>query len=133
MTAIDNEKITNLLAAVRSGTDLDTSCHFAGLSNSQVYRWLERGKIESERIEAGHEPTDAEAEFLNFWDELKKARASAITRNVAHIQKAAQEGTWKAAAWWLERTVPEVYGTKNQRQAPAVSGETSNELTSGEL
>lgn len=124
MTAIDQDKVSQLLTALRSGGDLDTACHFAGLSNAQVYRWLERGKVESERIEAGNLPIETENEFLVFWDELKKARADAIIRNVAHVQKAAQAGTWKAAAWWLERSVPDVYGTRSARAQGAVQGST---------
>lgn len=135
---IDQDKIQQLLTALRSGVDLDTACHFAALSNAQVYRWLERGKVESERIEAGSTARESEAEFLQFWDELKKARADAIVRNVSTIQKAAQD-TWKAAAWWLERTVPDVYGTRQARQpavekqqpAAAITTEVSDAPTDG--
>lgn len=119
MTPVESEKIVNLLAAIRGGSDLETACHFAVLGIAQVYRWLERGKIESERIEAGHDAIPAEAAYATFWDDLKKSRADAIVRNVSQIQKAAQEGTWKAAAWWLERTVPDVYGKPTRAsQAP---------------
>jgi hypothetical protein len=130
MNAQDKENITQLLAAIRGGSDLDTACHFAGLSTNQVYRWLERGKIESERIESGKKPVVAEKDFVAFWNDLKKARADAIVRNVSVIQKAGQEN-WKAAAWWLERTMPEKYG-KRSINKPAVNGEPPHELTAGE-
>lgn len=113
MSEITKEQIEALCSAMRSGSDLDTSCHYAGISNQLVYRWLELGKLESERINAGEDPLESEAKFLSFWDELKKARADAVVRNVAFIQKAAQDGNWQAAAWWLERTVPEQYGKKS--------------------
>jgi hypothetical protein len=131
MTAQDTDKQASLLAAIRGGSDLETACHFATLSVSQVYRWLERGKIESERIAAGGKPTKAEESFVTFWDELKKARADAVIRNVSQVQKAAQDGTWKAAAWWLERTMPDVYGKPaNTRHAATIDTATpSRELT----
>lgn len=110
MTVLDADKVAQLLAAIRGGSDLDTACHFATLPIPTVYRWLERGKIEAERTEAGNEPVATEVEFVEFWIDLKKARADAITRNVSTIQKAAQNGAWKAAAWWLERTMPDTYG-----------------------
>lgn len=119
MSEITTEQIESLCSAIRSGSDLDTSCHFAGISNQLVYRWLEFGKLESERINAGGKPLKAEAKYLAFWDDLKKARADAVVRNVAFIQKAAQEGNWQAAAWWLERTVPESYGKKSNTQPKA--------------
>lgn len=127
MTALDPEKVTQLLAATRGGSDLDTACHFATLSITLVYRWLERGKIESMRVEMGVDPNPLEAEFVEFWNELKKARADAITRNVSVIQKAAQSGTWKAAAWWLERTMPDVYG--KQATSPAIDSSAAKEIT----
>lgn len=117
MSEITQEQIDSLCSAIKSGSDLDTASHFAGISNQLVYRWLEFGKIESERIVAGGKPLKGEAKYLAFWDDLKKARADAVVRNVAFIQKAAQEGNWQAAAWWLERAVPEHYG-KNQIAKP---------------
>jgi hypothetical protein len=135
MADLNESKIDALLSAVRGGSDLDTACHFAGLSNASVYRWLERGKAEQMRIEAGMQPIDSETDFLELWEELKRARAAAIMRNLTHVQKAAAE-TWKAAAWWLERTVPEVYGSnKPAKTAPDVTSaplsapEPVNELT----
>jgi hypothetical protein len=127
MTALDPEKVIQLLAAIRGGSDLDTACHFATLPVPLVYRWLERGKIESTRVEMGGDVTPSEAEFVDFWVDLKKARADAITRNVSTIQKAAQSGTWKAAAWWLERTMPDVYG--KQATSPAIDSSAAKEIT----
>jgi len=37
----------------------------------------------------------------------QEARAEVIARNVAIIQKAATKN-WRAAAWWLERSCPEL-------------------------
>jgi hypothetical protein len=43
-----------------------------------------------------------EVAFLEFLEAVEKARASAELRAVAQIQKAASEGTWQAASWYLE-------------------------------
>jgi len=69
-----------------------------GIDHSTWYKWLSEG----ERTKNGlkHE----------FFDAVKKAEARAIARNVALIQRAAQDGNWQAAAWWLERKFPEQWG-----------------------
>lgn len=125
---MDNEKTQQLLVALRSGSDLQTACHFAALSIGAVYRWLERGKIEAERIENGFDADPAESDMLAFWDDIKKARADAVMRNVAHVQRAASDGEWRAATWWLERAVPDVYG--NAKTTKKLDGDSSKELPS---
>lgn len=93
-----------MIAAVRNGSDLETACHYAGLSVNEIYKTLELGKsLENDKSKANTYP-------VLLWQELKKARANAVVRNVAHIQKAAQDGDWKAAAWWLEKALPDTYG-----------------------
>lgn len=119
---ITEAQVDALARALRGGSDLETSCHYAGVSIPLVYKWFERGKVESERVANGAAADPSEAECLKFWDEMKKARADAIVRNVAHVQQAAQNGSWQAAAWWLERTVPESYGRNTQRPQAVDTG-----------
>lgn len=121
MNEITEEQIELIVNAVRGGTDLDTASHYAGINNTLVYRWLERGKIESDLNADGRTGGETEQPYLNLWDQLKKARADSIVRNVAYIQKAAKDGTWQAAAWYLERANPEQYGKRREerQQIPA--------------
>jgi hypothetical protein len=48
--------------------------------------------------------------LLNFLNVVEKARADAVIRNVGIIQQAAQDGSWQASAWYLERTNPRKWG-----------------------
>lgn len=113
------EVLEKLKQALRSGNDIETASHFSGISVSNVYRWLELGKHESERVAVGQKPDPDSEMFLEFWEELRRARAEAIVRNVAYIQTAAKDGSWQAAAWWLERTVPETYSrSKGEKAEP---------------
>lgn len=108
--SVDESKTKQLADALRGGADLLTAAHFAGLNAQTVYRWLELGQRANEAVERG-EAVDAEAQpFLELWVLLRKARADAVMRNVAQIQKAANQGEWKAAAWWLERQLPDTFG-----------------------
>jgi hypothetical protein len=81
---------------------------------NEVYKWLERGLRESQNQTAGNAPNEQESSYYEFWQTLAQGRASAIVRNVSSIQKAAQDGQWQAAAWWLERTAPEQYAKRKQ-------------------
>lgn len=106
---MDQEKVDRLMSAIRSGVDLETACHFSGFGISEVYRWLERGKVASEMAIDEKQVDEEELVYLDFWEQLRKSRAESIVRNVANVQQAANNGSWQAATWWLERAVPEVY------------------------
>lgn len=117
----NDPKIDKLLTAIKAGTDLDTSAHYAGMSVQEVYRWLELGKLENDRRVSGETPNkDVDGE-VKFWLDLTTARAEAIVRNVATIQQAASGGEWKAAAWWLERAVPENYSAKSAEKRAEIN------------
>jgi hypothetical protein len=126
LVKISEQTLEALKTALRSGNDVETAAHYAGTSVANVYRWLEVGKTEAEKIAVGHAPTPEHADCLEFWEELRRARAEAIVRNVAYVQTAAKNGSWQAAAWWLERTVPEVYSKSGNRnpgtEAREISG-----------
>jgi hypothetical protein len=120
--SIQQEVIEKLTQALRSGNDIETASHFAGTSVTNVYRWLEIGKFEAEKLAIGEKPEPANSSYLEFWEELRKARADAIVRNVAYIQTAAKNGSWQAAAWWLERSVPENYAKTAGTKSPGLNG-----------
>lgn len=120
--SIQREVIEKLTQALRSGNDIETASHFAGTSVTNVYRWLEIGKIEAEKLAMGENLEPANSSYLEFWEELRKARADAIVRNVAYIQTAAKNGSWQAAAWWLERAVPESYSKTAGSKSPELKG-----------
>lgn len=116
-SSVDELKTKTLIDALRGGADINTAAQYAGLNYATVFRWIERGQRENERLEYGYDPRPEEADFLSLWQAMRKARAEAVVRNVAQIQKAANQGEWKAAAWWLERTVPEFYAKPRRQES----------------
>jgi hypothetical protein len=61
--------------------------------------------------------------FLQFLQRVEQARAEAITKKVAVIAKAGNEGDWRAAAWYLERQAPEDFGKTDRFEIGGTNGE----------
>jgi hypothetical protein len=106
-----------IVQALDAGAFFDDACSFAGVSRSAAYEWLARGKAAREEQDdkgEGYELTANDRAYLDFADAVEKTRATVVVRNLAIIRNAAQDGTWQAAAWYLERTMPQKYG-RHQR------------------
>jgi hypothetical protein len=58
------------------------------------------------------EDPNSDTKYREFRDAVESARSAAEIRNVALIQKAANDGTWQAAAWYLERTAWQRWGRR---------------------
>lgn len=81
---VDLEKAKKeICQALAAGNTVRASCAYAGVSHMTFYRLQERDS--------------------DFREQLKKAEASSEVRLVTLIASAAQNGTWQAAAWLLER------------------------------
>jgi hypothetical protein len=90
---MDDPRVVTLLNAISLGNSRTDAAAFAGIHRDTLYDWLQN-------------PT--------FSDALEKAEAEAKVRAVSHIIRAAQGGTWQAAAWWLERRYPKEFGRREQ-------------------
>lgn len=114
------DKIEVLIAAVTAGMNIMTACHYSGISSTAVYGWMERGRLEEDRLEmnARLKPKKSEEGCLQIWQDLKKANAVSISTMEAAIIRSAKEGEWKAAAWWLERRQPDTYGKSASERKP---------------
>ena len=116
VSRIDDPKVNVLLQALTAGNYIDVACSFAGIAPSTVYRWLERGRAERASQEFGNKPNRKELPYLDLCELVEKARATAVLRNMTIIQTAANNGQWQAAAWWLERSMPNQYGRRIQAE-----------------
>lgn len=93
------ELIESIALPIRHGAYVETAVALAGVSRDTFYRWLKQGNGES---------GDKLTRLLS--DTVKKAMAEAEVRDIAVIDRAAQEGEWTAAAWRLERKFPDRWG-----------------------
>ena len=109
---LDVTKEQTLLDYIRIGTPVRKAVTASGIAEKTFYNWMSRGLAERERLSisltAKSNPT--EVVFLQFLQRVEQARAEAITKKVAVIAKSGNDGDWRAAAWWLERQVPEEFG-----------------------
>lgn len=104
------ELIDQVVTAIRLGNYAQTACELVGIGTTTYYRWLETA-----------EKSGSPAIYREFRDALKQAEAEAEVRTVARIMRAAEDGTWQASAWYLERKHPEKWG-KNDKIRQEVSG-----------
>lgn len=105
----NQERATRLIQAVRGGNYLVTASGFAGISYSTLRRWIQKA-----------EDPNAPPEYAIFREELEKARADAEVAALAKIQKAASEGDWRPAAWFLERSFPDRWGRRETSRVELV-------------
>ncbi len=101
-----------LLEYIKAGNYVVTACEAVGIAEKTYYNWIKKGKEVEEKAENGIQLTEEEANYLQFLQAIKKAKAEAIVKNVLVIQIAARKN-WQAAAWWLERTNYKDWGRKD--------------------
>lgn len=77
-----------LLNALRLGCSRRTATCTAGISEDTLSRWIRNN--------------------ADFAEAIARAEEEAVARNIALVAHAARKN-WRAAAWWLERTHPELY------------------------
>lgn len=95
----DKALVGRLIDAVLAGNTYENAAQLCGITSRTFYRWMAEGRT----------ATNPKSYQYQFFQGIQKAEASAIHRNVIVIQQAARN-TWQAAAWYLERRRPAVWG-----------------------
>jgi hypothetical protein len=94
-TKYNADKHKSICDALKAGNTRRDSCGYASISQDTFSRWIEN--------------------YPEFADDVIKSESAVAMRNVALIQKAAQAGTWQAAAWWLERRRKEEFSIRTEQ------------------
>jgi len=95
------ERFETIVRAIREGNTYRAAAGLAGVTESTLYNWLERGR----KARSG--------KYLEFLEAVKKAEAEAEARHVRIVERAAAKN-WTAAAWWLERRRPDDWSLKQR-------------------
>lgn len=107
-----NGKKAAVLEALRNGNTRRAACRAVGICPDTLYRWMRE------------DPTLSDA--------ILKAEAEAEQFFLGHIKKAAPE-SWQAAAWYLERRLPQDYARKDTLTLLQKLGAELNKLPDDQL
>ncbi len=99
-TKFTEETRKKILWALRLGNYRKTAAEYACISERTLGDWLYKGSEENG------------GEYADFHNDVLEAEQAAEVRALGVIQQAANNGQWKAAAWFLERKFPERYCTR---------------------
>ena len=118
---LDEDKREQLMSGLREGRDPKVTCEALGISKPEYDRALKEGyrcllmpyKQRNER----------EMAMAEFYCEAKGSLMDFERNKIWKIQKTAEMGDWKAAAWLLERRMPEMYA---KRELPPIRPEVAD-------
>jgi len=116
-TKLTAEVQEEILRGIRAGAYPEVAAQRVGVSRTAFYEWMQRGRQARKAGEGGL--------YADFADAVEEAKGHAETKAVAVVLKAADK-SWRAAAWWLERTRPQRY---RPRQTVEHEGDPENPVT----
>ncbi len=100
---------------LESGTTLEVAAQAAGVTRRTLRNWLAAGEQAETTVEHGERLSARQQSYLDLHEAARAARARAQVRALATVQKAALDGSWQAAAWFLERVYPDEFSAKRPR------------------
>lgn len=117
--ALPKPKLTTEIAEesirlVKAGASNSDVIAYIGVTETTFYRWLREPRTEPER---------------QLSQGLKKAETERKLWHLQRIHKAAEEGDWKASAWYLERRYPNEYARTQRITGEVITTQRSDALT----
>ncbi len=91
-----------IVQAITIGTHRQDAAEYAGIDAATFRRWMTRGL---------EEPDGPYSEFRTA---IVEAEARAKITAMGCITKAARDGDWKAASWWLQKKYPHQFSEQSQ-------------------
>ena len=99
LTAELQREICELLA---DAIPIATTCELVGIAPSTFHAWMNRGE-------------SGEAPYLEFSEAVTRARARAKLALLRIIDRAAENGDWRAASWRLTHGWPEEFSERRSQ------------------
>lgn len=111
-TKLTAEVQDRIVGALRAGSYQETAARYAGISPKTFYEWMNRGESDDPE----------QTLFREFREAVERAKADAEIRDLLLIDKAANDGSWQAAAWKLERKFPHRWGRLQRTEVSGPEG-----------
>lgn len=105
-TALTPDVRTKICDAMRIGAYQVEAARFAGVSENALLGWLKSGRDDAE---AG-----LDTPHSSFAADFETAQAQAVVRALTVVQRAMNEGDWRAAMGWLSRRHADRWGERGQ-------------------
>lgn len=99
---------------VSLGVSLEAAAESKGVCRRTVYNWRDAGRS-GKRL------------YVKFADDLEVAQSQAEVAQTLNVIKAGSHD-WRAAAWYLERRRPDVYGDRGRRDPAAEASDGKAEV-----
>ena len=112
-TKLTEERANRIISMIAAGSYAHVAAKANGIAESTFYDWMSRGQKADRDDDGNLLDPDRDSVFAEFSERVKEAEATAEIRNLALIQTAAGNGTWQAAAWYLERKYADRWGRKD--------------------
>lgn len=111
---LTEELVDEVIRLVKGGASNADVIAYIGVAETTFYKWL-------------REPAN-EAQWQLAQD-IKKAEAERKLWHLQKIHRAAEEGDWKASAWYLERRYPNEYARTQRISGEVVTTQKSDALS----
>lgn len=105
---LNKKLIEKAFPLIAEGNYCDVVYNSLGISKATYFRWLAQGEQD--------EKDGKQSIFKDFLDSKNEAEAIAELSHVHNIKKSANEGTWQASAWLLERKHKAKWSAKQEVQ-----------------
>ena len=121
-TLLTPERHNAIVTMLEAGGYIEDACEAVGIQPRTYYNWLQRGRDEEDRINAGLKPEKNEEPFLQFFQAVRQAQAEGVISHLKNIDHHAKNGSWQASAWILERKQPRKWGRFDRTEHTGAEG-----------
>lgn len=97
-TKLNADTQAKLVTAIQMGATYELAAQYAGITYVTFNNWMNEGEAAKTGV------------YFELFNAVKEAEGRAVVGWLAKIEKAANDGSWQAAAWKLERRYPSKYG-----------------------
>jgi hypothetical protein len=113
---LTESRMEKLIEALRSGSYRIDACRAAGVHYNTLLAWEKKGESRTS------------GEYVEFLEALRRAEAEAVVSSVEVITKAATDGDWRAAAWFLEHKYPNNWARLDKRAVEDFTPDTNSDV-----